>query len=282
MTYISNSSTKSYTNSTASQCCILSIPNDPHLDTLKELSSEDYDFVEERSNLKKSYLFQEENDTHDLKENIIGEIKSEQDKQITLVEEFGDYDLQFCSSMPIESSLEVDISSTLDWSKSVLEDTKLISQDGIINGHHGTQVDNRPKFYTLENMPQLKLTNNYNYYMRVLYSRKDYFYMTKVVDEHIIRSMENKMTKYYRQTDVQNCNYKPRKNELCATKYGVGRWYRGICSFVENNVNGEQIYVIHLLDWGESFTVKACDLRRLEMCFMKHPPLAVKCTILGI
>ncbi|XP_050532631.1 uncharacterized protein LOC126900753 [Daktulosphaira vitifoliae] len=36
----SNSLSKSYTNSTGSQCCILSIPNDLHLDILKALSLE--------------------------------------------------------------------------------------------------------------------------------------------------------------------------------------------------------------------------------------------------
>ncbi|XP_050541286.1 uncharacterized protein LOC126905538 [Daktulosphaira vitifoliae] len=217
-----------------------------------------------------------------MKEKIIGEIKSEQDsnKQIRLVKEFGEHDLHSCHSMPIESCLEFDIVSTLDWSKSVLDDTKLYSQDNIMDGHHGTHVDDRPKLYMLENMPQLKLINDYNYNTRILHSRKDYFCMTRVVDEHIIRSIENKMTKYYRQTYIQNCNYKPRKNDLCATKYGVGRWYRAICISVEDNENGEQMYVINLLDWGESFTVKACELRRLEMCFIKHPPLAVKYTIL--
>ncbi|XP_050548336.1 uncharacterized protein LOC126909974, partial [Daktulosphaira vitifoliae] len=173
-----------------------------------------------------------------------------------------------------------DKASTLNWSKSPLEDTQLYSQDGIVDGHNGTLVDSRPKLYMLENMPQLKLTNNYSYKMRVLYSLKNYFCMTKVVDEHIVRSMENKMTEYYRQPEFQNRNYKPQKNELCATKYEDGRWYRGICRSVEENVNGEETYVINLLDWGESVIAKACELRRLEMCFMKNPPLAVKCTIL--
>ncbi|XP_050531670.1 uncharacterized protein LOC126900197 [Daktulosphaira vitifoliae] len=198
-----------------SQCCILPISNDPHLDTLKEMS------------------------------------------------------------------LKVDKASTLNWSKSPLEDTQLYSQDDIVDGHNGTQVDNRPKLYMLENLPQLDLANNCSYHMRVLYSQKDYFCMTKVVDEHIVRSMENKMTKCYRQPVFQNFNYKPQINELCATKYGDGRWYRGICRSVEENVNGEETYVINLLDWGESVTVKAGQLRRLKMCFMKNPPLAVKCTILG-
>lgn len=86
-----------------------------------------------------------------------------------------------------------------------------------MNKQNGSQVDNGLQFYTLDDVPQLQLRNNYDYGMRVLYCQADFFCMTKVKNEQIIRTMENIMNVYYKHT--QDCNFKPRRDELCAVKY---------------------------------------------------------------
>ncbi|XP_050535165.1 uncharacterized protein LOC126902182 [Daktulosphaira vitifoliae] len=201
---------------------------------------------------------------------------STKNEPLLKVNEFREHDLQSCTSLPLETSIKEDVSN--DLSNAEVGVNKTYSNDGVENKQNRTQVDNGLKIYTLFNIPQIQLRNNYVYNMRVLYCQTDYICMTKVKNEQNIRFMESSMNSHYKQT--QDHNYKPQRDELCAVKYSDGSWYRGICIDIENSVEGSNFYIINLIDWGESVSVTSSELRRLDIFYMKHAPLAVKCIIL--
>ncbi|XP_050533112.1 uncharacterized protein LOC126901030 [Daktulosphaira vitifoliae] len=230
---------------TVSQCCLLSTKNEPLLKGMFNLTTE-------------------------------GKFEQDSNKNITLVNEFREHDLHSCTSLPLETSIKEDVSN--DLSNAEVGVYKTYSNDGVENKQDRTQVDNGLKIYTLFNIPQIQLRNNYVYNMRVLYCQTDYICMTKVKNEQNIRFMESSMNSHYKQT--QDHNYKPQRDELCAVKYSDGSWYRGICIDIENSVEGSHFYIINLIDWGESVSVTSSELRRLDIFYMKHAPLAVKCIIL--
>ncbi|XP_050533108.1 uncharacterized protein LOC126901027 [Daktulosphaira vitifoliae] len=262
---------------TGSQCCILDTINEP-INSIKESSLKVNNFVED------GVIPTTTNDSHEMFERYVtkGHLttkhKFEQDScnNARVVEEFKKHDLQSCTSLPLEASMEVNVA--YDLSNVKVDRNKRYLNKVVGDKPQGAKVDNGLHIYTLENIPQLKLSDNYVYSMRVLYCQEDYFCMTKVKDEKMIRSMEKKMNAYYKQT--QECNFKPRHDELCAVKYSDGRWYRGVCIDIENSVDRNQFYIINLIDWEESVSVTSSELRRLETFYMKHAPLAVKCIIL--
>ncbi|XP_050532224.1 uncharacterized protein LOC126900503 [Daktulosphaira vitifoliae] len=235
---------------------------------------------------------------------------STKNEPLLKVNEFREHDLQSCTLSPLEAPIKVnncvedginpsttlndtqekiercvtksqitaEVDATYDLSIAEVEFNKKNSNEVLVNKQNVHQVENRLQFYTLDNVPKLQLRNNYVYSMRVLYCQTDYICMTKAKNEQKIRFIENNMNAHYKQT--QDCNFKPRHDELCAVKYSDGSWYRGVCIDIENSVDRSQFYIINLIDWGESVSVPSSELRRLEMFYMKHAPLAVKCIIL--
>ncbi|XP_050535159.1 uncharacterized protein LOC126902175 [Daktulosphaira vitifoliae] len=239
---------------TGSQCCLIPTTNEPILDTIKELSLKGTFNLQEVINPSTTLNdAQEKTEPYVTKKHITTEGKFEQisNRNITLVDEIIEHDLKSCISFPLEASKEVD--AVYDWSNAVEDFNKTYLNEGVVNKQNGSQVDNGLQFYTLDNVPQLQLRNNYDYSMRVLYCQADFFRMTRVKNEQIIRTMENIMNVYYKHT--QDCNFKPRRDELCAVKYSDGNWYRGVCTGVENSVDGSQFYNINLIDWGETISV---------------------------
>ncbi|XP_050538786.1 uncharacterized protein LOC126904107 [Daktulosphaira vitifoliae] len=171
--------------------------------------------------------------------------------------------------------------SLLSSVKSSLLETVDVLEKSEVQTCYNNQVY-RPKIYSLRwDLPERKLIINLVYTFKVLRFSKDYFYMANVNDEHEMSILKNKMNLFYTLNDTDIQFYKPQYDELCAITYGNGKWFRGICDLVENEVDVDDVYNVYLLDLGKHVKVKSGNIRKLQPAFMKYAPLAIKCFLLS-